>query len=256
MPDAPALPAAFLGAPLAHRALHGPGRPENSRAAVRAALAAGCGIEIDVQISADGRAMVFHDATLDRLTAGSGPVAGRTAEALGRIALGGGDEGIPTLPEVLALVAGRAALLIELKDRTERLAGTDGRLEGAVAAALRDYAGPVAVMAFNPDMVARMADLAPGVPRGLTTSAFDPDDWSPLPPGTCDRLRGIPDYGRCGASFVSHEWTDLTRPRIAGLAAQGAAILCWTIRSPAEEAVARRIAGNVTFEGYAARVPT
>jgi glycerophosphoryl diester phosphodiesterase len=40
--------------------------PENSRAAVQRAVRAGYGIEIDVHLSADGRAMVFHDDTLDR----------------------------------------------------------------------------------------------------------------------------------------------------------------------------------------------
>ena len=50
----------FLSVPLAHRALHdvNDGRPENSRAAIRAAIAAGYGIEIDLQLSKDGRAMV------------------------------------------------------------------------------------------------------------------------------------------------------------------------------------------------------
>jgi glycerophosphoryl diester phosphodiesterase len=110
-------------------------------------------------------------------------------------------------------------------------------------------------MSFNPESIAAMARLAPGVPRGLTTSAYDPEDWAPLPPAVCDRLRDIPDYDRVGASFISHEAADLGRPRVAGLKAQGARILCWTVRSPAEEAAARAVAENVTFEGYAAAIP-
>ena len=251
------LSAAFLTHPIAHRALHdrAAGRPENSRAAVRAAVAAGYGIEIDVQLSSDGQAMVFHDETLDRLTLEQGPVNALTASALGKIRLRDADDGIPTLPEVLDLIAGRVPLLIEIKDQTLTMAETDGRLESAIAAALADYAGPVAVMSFNPHSVVKMAELAPRVPRGLTTSAYDPPDWAPLPAATCDRLRGIPDYDRTGASFLSHEAADLARPRVAELKAQGAVILCWTIRSPQEEAKARRIADNVTFEGYAARLP-
>jgi glycerophosphoryl diester phosphodiesterase len=250
------LPAAFLTRPLAHRALHdrAAGRPENSRAAVRAAIAAGYGIEIDVQMSADGQAMVFHDEDLDRLTTRHGPVRNRTAADLGRITLRDAEDGIPTLPEVLALVAGRVPLLIEVKDQTLTMSETDGRLESATAAALHPYAGPVAVMSFNPHAVAWMARLAPQLPRGLTTSAYDPEDWSPLPEATCSRLRGIPDYDRTGASFVSHEAADLSRPRVAALKAQGAAILCWTTRSPAAEDQARRVAHNITFEGYAPRL--
>lgn len=253
----PPLPPAFLHAPIAHRALHDRAarRPENSRAAIRAAIAAGYGIEIDLQLSRDGVAMVFHDETLERLTETEGWLRDRTAAELAAIPLRDADDGIPTLAEVLAIIAGRVPLLIELKDQTLRMAESDGRLEAATAAALAGYGGPVAVMSFNPHMVARMADLAPAIPRGLTTSAYDPDDWAPLPAETCDRLRPIPDYDRVGASFISHEAADLTRPRVADLAAAGAAILCWTIRSPAAEAEARKIAANVTFEGYPAAIP-
>ncbi|MCL4188237.1 MAG: phosphodiesterase [Rhodobacteraceae bacterium] len=251
------LPPSFLGPPVAHRALHDctAGRPENSRAAVAAAVAAGYGIEIDVQPSADGRAMVFHDATLDRMTTGKGPVAARTAAELGAIGLKGGAEGIPTLAEVLALVAGRVALLVEVKDQDGAMGPAVGPLEAAVAADLAGYAGPVAVMSFNPHSVAALARHAPQVPRGITTAAFRLADWTGLTAPVRRRLRAIADYDAVGASFVSHEARDLGRARVAELKAAGAAILCWTIRSPAAEAAARRIAHNITFEGYAAAVP-
>lgn len=248
------LPSAFLAVPIAHRAYHDltEGRPENSRAAVRAAVAAGYGIEIDLQLSKDGVPMVFHDETLERLTTREGWVCDLTAAELSAIALKGGEDGIPSLIEILALVAGKVPLLIELKDQTLRMAPTNARLETATAAALADYQGPVAVMSFNPHAIAHMARLAPALPRGLTTSAYDITEWAPLPPETCDRLRDIPDYDRVSASFISHEAGDLSRTRVADLAAQGAAILCWTIRSAEVEAAARRIAQNITFEGYPA----
>jgi glycerophosphoryl diester phosphodiesterase len=251
------LPPAFLTTPIAHRAYHdlAQGRPENSRAAIRAAIAAGYGIEIDLQLSRDGVPMVFHDETLERLTPRDGWLCDLTAAQLAEIPLKGGDETIPTLAEVLALVAGRVPLLIEIKDQTLRMAETDGRLEQATATALATYRGPVAVMSFNPHCIARMASLAPSLPRGLTTSAYDPADWHPLAPEICDRLRPIPDYDRTLSSFISHEHADLARPRVAELAAQGTAILCWTIKSPEQEVTARRIAQNITFERYAAPHP-
>ncbi len=252
-----ALPQGFLRLPVAHRALHdkAQARQENSRAAIVAAAAAGYAIEIDLQCSADGQAMVFHDEKLDRLTRETGLVSRRPADALGRIGLKYGDEGIPALPEILALIAGRVPLLIEIKDQQGELAETDGRLEAAAAAALSGYEGPVALMSFNPHSVARMQALAPHLPRGLTTDSYDPSDWAPVPPETCGRLRDIPDYDRVGASFISHHWADLERPRVRDLAARGAAVLCWTIRSAAEEAFARRFADNITFEGYPAAFP-
>jgi glycerophosphoryl diester phosphodiesterase len=251
------LPVSFLALPIAHRALHDRSqrRPENSRAAIAAAIAAGYGIELDVQLSADGQAMVFHDADLNRLTPETGPLAARSAAELSRILLRDAEETVPTLPEILKLVDGRAPLLIEIKDQTGQMAFTDGRLEAATIAALAGYTGPVALMSFNPHAVATCARLAPALPRGLTTSAYDPAAWAPLPAALCDRLRDIPDATRTGASFLSHEAADLARPRVAELAAAGLDILCWTIRSPEHEAAARRFARNITFEGYAAAIP-
>ncbi|WP_137109168.1 glycerophosphodiester phosphodiesterase family protein [Rhodobacter sp. SY28-1] len=251
------LPNSFLRLPIAHRALHdrAAGRIENSPAAIQATVEAGYGIEIDLQLSSDGVAMVFHDEELDRLTAETGPVNARTAAELGRIGLKGSTDTIPTLAEVLGLIDGKVPLLIEIKDQTMVMGPTDGRLEAATAAAPAGYRGDVAVMSFNPHSIAHMERLAPQLPRGITTSAYNPDDWAPLPVEVCDRLRPIPDYDATGSSFISHEGRDLGRPRVAELKAQGAAILCWTIRSAADEALARQVADNVTFEGYLAALP-
>jgi glycerophosphoryl diester phosphodiesterase len=251
------LPDAFLKAPIAHRALHdlAAGRPENSPAAIEAACAAGYGIEIDLQLSSDGVAMVFHDYDLKRLTAETGPVRRRSAAELGQIRLKGGTDGIPTLAEVLTQVAGRVPLLIEIKDQDGAMGGNVGALEAAAAHALDSYDGPVAVMSFNPHAMIAMAGLAPDIPRGLTTCDYTAEDWPLLPADRRARLREIPDYDAAKACFISHEAADLSAARVADLKVRGAAILCWTIRSPEAEATARRIADNVTFEGYAAAIP-
>ena len=249
------LPDPFLHRPLAHRALHDvrDGRPENSRAAIRAAIDKGYGIEIDVQLSADGAAMVFHDYALQRLTGRPGVIRAHSTAELAEIRLIGNDEGVPTLPEVLEIVAGQVPLVVELKDQDGTM-GTDiGPLETAVAAALASYKGAVAVMSFNPNSVALMASLSPDIPRGIVTSAYRYDEW-PLPKPVCDRLREIPDYAASSACFISHEVDDLGRPRVSELKDAGASVLCWTVRSAEIERDARRIADNVTFEGYLARL--
>ncbi len=252
----PRLPAAFLGNPIAHRAYHdrAAGRPENSRGAIHAAVDRGYGIEIDIQPSSDGVAMVFHDDTLDRLTAAGGPVRGRSAAELGATRLRDAPDGIPTLAEVLSIVAGQVPLLIEIKDQDGANGPAVGPLEEAVVAALTGYAGPVAVMSFNPHSVAAMARLAPDLPRGLTTCGYDAEDWPALSPARRTELAEIADYDRVGASFISHRARDLGAPRVAALKAAGAAILCWTVRSPEQEAQAREMADNITFEGYPARL--
>jgi glycerophosphoryl diester phosphodiesterase len=248
------LPAIFLDRPIAHRALHDvtAGRPENSRAAIKAAIAGGYGIEIDLQLSADGQAMVFHDYGLQRLTGAEGPVRQRTAADLAAIPLTGGDETIPGFAEVLSLVAGRVPLLIEIKDQDGAMGPDVGPLEQAAAALLKGYAGPAAVMSFNPHSVAAFAAQGTGLPVGLTTSGYDEEDWKLLPAERCQALAQIADFDRVGACFISHDHRDLTNPRVAELKSQGVPVLCWTIRSPEEEALARKVADNVTFEGYAA----
>lgn len=243
---------AFFDQPFAHRALHDvtDGRPENSRAAIRAAITAGYGIEVDVQLSRDGRAMVFHDYDLGRLTGVKGPIQQRDAAELSGIALLGGDEGIPTLAEVLTLVAGRVPLLVELKDQHGQMGDSGGALEQAVAQELRGNAGPVALMSFNPYSVVRMATLCPDIPRGIVTCDFPAADWPLLREKTRARLRAIPDYDRADAAFISHEVDDLDAPRVSELKAAGATVFCWTVRSSGQERRAREVADNITFEGY------
>lgn len=245
------LPTDFLTRPIAHRALHdaSDGRPENSRAAISAALEHGYGIEIDVQLTSDEQVAVFHDYSLERLTGREGLVRERSMLELASIALKGSNESIPDLSEVLGLVAGRVPLLIEIKDQSGTLGPKVGSLEGAVAKALAGYDGPAAVMSFNPQSVAAMQTLAPGVSRGLVTCAFREADW-PIPKARRAELAKIPDYERAGASFISHDVRDLKCARVLELRQCGASILCWTVRSAAEESRARAIAANVTFEGY------
>ncbi len=251
------LPDALRRLPVAHRALHdrAAGRVENSPAAIAAAIDAGYAIEIDLQPAADGTPMVFHDYDLQRLTGASGAIAARSPAELGALALtcGAGDT-IPTFAQVLDQVAGRVPLLVEIKDQHGQMGADTRGFESRVAQVLAGYDGPVAVMSFNPHSVAHFAAAAPTIPVGLTTGSYDPADYAPLTPEVCARLREIPDFDPALHSFISHEARDLARPRVADIAATGAAILCWTIRSPEAEAEARRIADNITFEGYAATI--
>ena len=252
----PALPSVFLQAPIAHRALHdlSDNRPENSRAAIRAAVAAGYGIEIDLQRTSDNRAMVFHDYDMTRLTGTPGPIQQITSAQASGTRLLHADDGIPTLDEVLELVAGRVPLLIEFKDQDGAMGPDVGALEQDAVRALQGYDGLVALMSFNPHSVAELARLAPHLPRGLVTCSYQPE-VELLPQDVCDRLRDIPDFDRVGASFISHEVHDLARPRVAEIKVRGVPVLCWTVRSPEQEAEARKVADNVTFEGYLAPQP-
>jgi glycerophosphoryl diester phosphodiesterase len=141
-------------------------------------------------------------------------------------------------------------VLVEVKDRDGAMGPRIGSLEDAVLAALEGYGGDVAVMSFNPHSMAHMAARAPSLTRGLVTCAFEAEDWPLLPAGVRARLAAIPDLERVGAGFVSHDKGALGMERVAEIKAAGLPVLCWTVRSKAEEAEARRVADAVTFEGY------
>lgn len=245
------LPKSFLDRPLAHRGLHdaSKGIIENTASAFLAAIDHGFGIELDLQLSSDAQAMVFHDYDMERLTGRPGPIQTRPHTELGRIGLSGGTDHINTLREILDLVAGRVPLLIELKDQDGAMGPNIGALEAATAEALKGYSGQAALMSFNPHSTGRLKELCPDLAVGIVTSSYDPADW-PLSAKRCDELREIPDYDPSGATFISHEVTDLGRSRVIDLKKAGADILCWTVRSRTQEIKARQVAQNITFEGY------
>lgn len=252
------LPQVFLERPIAHRGLHGEGAPENSLSAFRAAREAGYGAELDVQLSADGRAVVFHDDTLDRMTAERGPVAARTADELAGIALAGGREDpIPTLAQALE-TAGEAPVLVEVKRQPD--AEALGRLAAAVAEAVAAHPGPAAVMSFDPAAALWFRDHAPEVPRGLVSMDFTRRDRGEGDRDglTAEERRALADlaaFDAAGCDFASYRWRDLARPAVQALRAWGVPVLCWTTRGPREDAQARELADNVTFEGYRPETP-
>ena len=148
----------------AHRGLHHEGVPENSLAGAEGAIAAGMGIECDIQRSRDDHPMVFHDWELERLTGKEGETEHWTAEALEVLSLLGTDQRPVRLATFLEKVAGRAALLIEIKS----LPGYDVEWTCASVAWLLDtYSGAVAVMSFDPRVPRWFMENAPQVMRGL-----------------------------------------------------------------------------------------
>ena len=248
------LPPQFLARPFfAHRGLHEPaaGRVENGVCAIRAAVAAGYGVEIDVQCSTDGVAMVFHDDDLDRLTARTGPIRATPAAALTQTPLvGGGGDTIPTLRQVLEVINGQVPLLIEIKDQDGAMGTNVGRLEAAVARDLRHYRGAVAVMSFNPHAVAAFAAQGGDVPVGLVTDAYGAEGWPHIAAARRAELAHLPSMAGPEISFISHNHTDLTSKHVAAFKATGRPVLCWTITSQTQATTATQIADAITFEGF------
>jgi glycerophosphoryl diester phosphodiesterase len=234
--------------PIAHRGLHGGGIVENTLGAAAAAVERKYGIEVDLQLSADGEVMVFHDTTLDRLTEATGPLAARNAAELRRISLRNSDERIPTLHELLDRVAGRTPLVLELKSEWNG----DDSLAARVSEILAGYAGPVAAMSFDPQLLIALQRHAPGLPRGIVAERYyDDPEWNQLPPGKRFLFGNLLHIPRTKPHFIAYYVRDL--PALAPLIARhllGMKLLTWTVRTDSEQRRARRWANQMIFEGF------
>ena len=146
----------------AHRGLHGGKIPENSLAAFAKAAEYGHGIELDLQLSADGRVMVFHDYSLARMTGCDKKLTELTADELRKLRLADTDEKIPFFTEVLELIGGRVPMLIELKGES-----TDTSVAKAAFELLKDYGGRYSIESFNPFLLRWVKKNKPSVMRGI-----------------------------------------------------------------------------------------
>jgi glycerophosphoryl diester phosphodiesterase len=250
---------AFLtGRPIAHRGYHeiGAGRVENTLSAFAAAVDRNFAIECDVQRTADGEAVVFHDFTLDRLTTGIGRVDALPLAAVQTVAFkAAADERIPTLRQMLDAVAGRVPIVVEVKSEFGR--PSDLRLVTRTVEVLRGYGGPVAVMSFDPEIVAALARLAPDLPRGIVADdASDPHHYGALGPLQRFALRHILHAPRTRPHFVSYSIRHLPAPGPTLLRRMfGLPLICWTVRTAEQRAKAARETDQITFEGFDADQP-
>lgn len=243
-------PAWLTARPVAHRGLHVAARGviENMPAAFDAAIAGGFAIETDLQLSADGEAMVHHDHNLGRLTDGEGLLRAKTAAELGRVTFKATSERMMTLGEFCDHVSGRVPLLIELKSHFDG----DRILVRRIAAVLAAYRGEVALMSFDPDQVLAIRDTLPGLPRGITAERrYSDPEWAPLPPAARHAMIGLRHAFRTRPHFVAYRVDDLPAPP-PWIARHifGCALLAWTVRTPEQRARAARHADQMIFEGF------
>lgn len=236
--------------PLAHRGLHdaSAGVIENTGNAFSAAIAGRYGIECDVQVSRDGEAMVHHDDALGRLTEGTGRLADMEAAAIKAVRFKHSADRILTLGELCDLVAGRATLVIELKSHFDG----DRRLAQRTADVLADYAGPVAVMSFDPGVIEAVRAIAPGLPRGMVAERhYSHHEWDRLPPSAKRRMAHLLHAHRTRPHFIAYSVKDL--PATAPLIARhvfGLPLLAWTVRTEDDRRRAVRWADQMIFEGW------
>ncbi|UAL08960.1 glycerophosphodiester phosphodiesterase [Caulobacter segnis] len=233
--------------PVAHRGLWTPdGAPENSLAAFQAACARGYGIELDVQLTADGEAVVFHDERLERMTGQEGRLRDHTAAELGALTLKGTDETIPTLADTLTMIGHRAMVFIELKTPF----GDVGPLEKRVTEVLVDHNGPTAVIGFNPYSHAWFADHHPQILRGLDSYGWNDEGARKLAPEMRKSLAALEQVEIARPDFLALGLDMLPSPRADLYRAKGMPIVAWTVRSPDQWEGVRDHCDNLIFEGF------
>ncbi|MFD1332485.1 glycerophosphodiester phosphodiesterase family protein [Methylopila musalis] len=245
----------LVARPIAHRGLHdrAAGVIENTPSAVAAAVERGFGVEIDVQSSAEGEAVVFHDATLERLTEDSGAVAERPLARLREIALRDCADRIMTLDECIELVGGRVPLVIEVK--TSR--SGDTRLARRVAEIAGRRGGPLAIKSFDPRALVLARQLAPHIPRGVVGEAFANADphWAHLTGAQRLFARNILHWRATRPDFLSWNVRDLERFAVRAARRSGRPVMTWTVRTPDDVAKAAAGADQIVFEGFLPAAP-
>ena len=229
----------------AHRGLHNDKRAENSMSAFRAAVEHGYGIELDIRLSKDGKLVVFHDDTLDRVCGREGKVIDLTADELAEFKLNGTDDGIPLFSDVLSLVDGKVKLLVEIKENPG-----DSSVSEAACIMLSEYKGEYIVESFNPLSLSVVKKKMPGVTRGILSHRYY--EYEKYRKPLYFLLQSLLLNVVCRPAFIAYDH------RHAG--AFGLRFvrwffrvptLAWTVRSMEDEKIARKNGfDSVIFENY------
>src|SRR6202045_3415365 len=236
--------------PVAHRGLHDRARGiiENMPAAAQAAVEGNFSIECDIQLTADGEAMVHHDDALGRLTEGSGALLDMTAAELRTVKFRDTPERMMSLGDLCALVKGRVPLVIEVKSHFDG----DRKLVKRMAEVLASYSGPAAGMSFDPDQVLALREQMPALPRGIIAQRnYNDNYWKKLTPAQRQGMLYLRHAFRTWPHFVAF-WIDQLPAPAPWIARNifGCPLLTWTVRTPEQRARAARHADQMIFEGF------
>jgi glycerophosphoryl diester phosphodiesterase len=236
--------------PVAHRGLHDRARGiiENMPGAARAAVSGNFAIECDIQLTADGEAMVHHDDELGRLTEGGGALLDKSAAELKAVKFKDTSERMMSLGDLCALVNGRVPLVIEVKSHFDG----DRKLVKRMAEVLSSYDGPAVGMSFDPDQVEALRELIPSRSRGIVAERhYTEADWPEASPAQRRGMTHLRHFFRTRPDFVAY-WVDELPTAAPWIARNvfGCPLLAWTVRTPEQRKRAARYADQMIFEGF------
>lgn len=242
--------------PIAHRGLHQQraGIIENTAAAFAAAMDRDYGIECDLRPASCGTPLVFHDATLERLIDAQGQLRSLPLSVVRRLTHRGQNTPILLFAELLDLVSGRVPMVVEIKSDWEPV---DPTFLSKIAGLACGYAGPIALMSFDPAVMAAMRELAPRIPRGIVAGSYETSHWWPqkIGPERAHALTHLLESGPCAPSFFAYHVPALPTP-VTRFAREvmGLPLFAWTVRTPEDWARAAQWADAPIFEGFDSEV--
>jgi glycerophosphoryl diester phosphodiesterase len=204
-------------------------------------MAKGHGFELDILLSKDNKAMVFHDVPLKRLTGRAGRIDDYTAVQLSHYILTGSQDTIPALAHLLSTTDNDHPILVEIK-------GDQGRpddIAKAVHDDIHDFEGSLAIMSFYPDIVRWFQKNAPQVPRGLVaTTRHDgemPNDYY-----TMDTQISLIE--ELAVDFIAYDIQALPNKVTKYCRTKDIPVLTWTVRSAELYQRARQHTDNIIYE--------
>lgn len=216
--------------------------PENTLAGIDAAIADGVdGVEIDVRATRDGRVVLLHDPTLERTAGDPRALVDVSGDELGAVHTrpihGVAAQPVPSLAETLDRVAGRAILVIEVKQRG---------IQEAVAAEVRAAAAAewCWVWAFDPEVAIACREALPEVPVGLNLSR-----WSLERYGDAVLLAVRQGFA---ALSMSHDLVD--EGRVHAIHSRGLAAYTWTVDEASDLARVRDAGVDAICSNFPPRV--
>jgi glycerophosphoryl diester phosphodiesterase len=236
----------LVARPIAHRGLHAGKAIENTESAFAAAIKHNYAIECDLQITADGEAVVFHDDEVGRLLEDKGMVKHHTSKQLKGMPFKSGGDRVQTLAELLEQVDCKVTLVIELKSHWDN----NQALTHRVLEVLHNYNGPCALMSFDPEMIACVAEISPVTVRGITADRVVDPYYNPLSLARRLSMRNFSHLPRTKPHFVSFDFNGLPFAPITEIRNAGHPVISWTIESSANAADALRYSDQITFQGY------
>ncbi len=218
---------------------------ENSMSSFRKAIEYGYGIELDVQLTKDGKLVVFHDTSMQRMCVVDRSIYNSTYSEIKKCKLLNSDETIPLFKEVLEEIDGKVPLIVEIKSKKNWKKTTY-----AVLRELRTYKGKYCIQSFNPLILRIIKKSCPDIIRGQLSTDFFKDfpnkKWyekffmSNLMLNFISR----PDF-----ISYNHKWKNQFFYSIFRKVFSGTNV-AWTIKSQKELDEAEKVFDGIIFEGF------